>query len=310
MQIQERLAGCILGGAIGDAWGSGYENLPKRLDAHTTFYLLPPPVRAPHWQLTDDTQLTLVTLEALCQEATLTPARLATYLVEAYNQGRLTGLGASTLQALRALQIGGHWSQVGRAGEYGAGNGAAMRCAPFAFWQQYSRVELRDFCRLTHHNEEAYVGALAVVLALRAILTAQWTGTEPLLELLIAQLPDTRVRDQLLAIHALPGQPTIAEVARLGTGGYVVESVPFALFCASQVSHLGFTPMLAAIMAAGGDTDTNASLAGQLAGALLGSAHLPPSLLQRLTQVSGYAELTQAIALAQQQVVQQDSATD
>lgn len=306
MQIRERLAGCILGGAIGDAWGSGYENLPQRPDERTTFYLLPPPVRVPRWQLTDDTQLTLVTLEALCQEGFLTPSRLATYLVEAYSQGHLTGLGASTLQALRALQVGGHWSQVGRAGEYGAGNGAAMRCAPFAFWMQYSRLELRDFCRLTHHNEEAYVGALAIVLAIRAILTGQWTGAEPLLELVVAQLPDTRVRDQLLTILALPGQPTVAEVARLGTGGYVVESVPFALFCASQVPHLGFTPMLAAIMAAGGDTDTNASLAGQLAGALLGPSHLPPSLLGRLTQVSGYAELTHVVQLAQQ-VVQQDS---
>lgn len=85
MYLHERLAGCILGGAIGDAWGSGQENLPQRPPDRTTFYLLPPPVRAPRWQLTDDTQLTLVTLEALCREPALSPAHLATCLVEAYS---------------------------------------------------------------------------------------------------------------------------------------------------------------------------------------------------------------------------------
>ena len=300
MHLSERLAGCVLGGAIGDAWGSGYENLPKQAADRTTFYVVPPPVRRPHWQLTDDTQLTLLTLEALCQEPMLSPARLATCLVEAYTQGQLTGLGASTVHALRGLQVGGHWSQVGRSGEYGAGNGAAMRSAPFAFWPQLKRAQLRDFCRLTHHHEEAYVGALALVLALRAILTGQWTGAESLLAFLVPQLPDTRVRDRLLAIHALPGQPTIAEVARLGTSGYVVDSVPFALFCASQAPQLGFTPMLAAIMQAGGDTDTNASLAGQVVGALLGSAQLPPALLRQLTQVPGYTEVVQVVRIAQE----------
>jgi len=299
MHLSERVAGCILGGAIGDAWGSGYENLPKQVDERTTFYLVPPPVRRPRWQLTDDTQLTLLTLEALCQEPVLSPARLATCLVEAYTRGQLTGLGASTVHALRGLQVGGHWSQVGRGGEYGAGNGAAMRSAPFAFWPQLDRTQLRDFCRLTHHHEEAYVGALALVLAIRAVLTGQWTGAESLFALLVPQLPDTRVRDRLLAIQALPGPPTIAEVARLGTSGYVVDSVPFALFCASQAPHLGVTPMLAAIMRAGGDTDTTASLAGQVVGTLRGPAQLPPALLRQLTQVPGYAEVLRVVRLAQ-----------
>jgi ADP-ribosyl-[dinitrogen reductase] hydrolase len=284
---------------MGDAWGSGYENLPKQVDDRTTFYLVPPPVRRPRWQLTDDTQLTLRTLEALCQQPVLSPARLATCLVEAYTRGQLTGLGASTVHALRGLQVGGHWSQVGRGGEYGAGNGAAMRSAPFAFWPQLDRAQLWDFCRLTHHHEEAYVGALALVLAIRAVLSGQWTGAESLLALLVPQLPDTRVRDRLLAIHALPGPPTIAEVARLGTSGYVVDSVPFALFCAAQAPQLGFTPMLAAIMRAGGDTDTNASLAGQVVGTLLGPAQLPPALLRQLTQVPGYAEVLRVVRLAQ-----------
>ncbi|NVO85406.1 ADP-ribosylglycohydrolase family protein [Hymenobacter terrestris] len=302
MTTPERLAGCILAGAIGDAWGSGSENLPKGPD-RTTFYLQPPPRREPVWQLTDDTQLTVVTLAALCQGPLLAPATLAAHLVAAFAQGRLTGLGASTLKALRELQAGGHWSQVGREGEYAAGNGAAMRIAPFAFWPQYTRAELHDFCRITHRQVDAYVGALAVVLAIRAVLSGQWTGAEPLLDLLVPQLPDTRLRDRLLVIQALPAHTSIADVARLGTSGYVVDSVPFALFCAAQVPHLGLTETLAAIIAAGGDTDTNASLAGQIAGTLLGPHNLPPELLRKLARVEGYTSLTQALQVAQQNVV-------
>lgn len=301
MHKQERLAGCILAGAIGDAWGSGYENLPLPR-ARNTFYLQPAPLTKPVWQLTDDTQLTLVTLAALCKWPQLTPAQLATSLADAYGQDLFTGLGASTLKALRELRAGGHWSQVGRGGDYGAGNGAAMRSAPFAFWEQYSPAKLSDFCKITHGHPDAYVGALGVVLAIRAILAGHWTGAEPLLELLLPQLPDTRLRDRLLEIQALPGQPTIADVARLGTSGYVVDSVPFALFCASQVPLLGLHTMLKATISAGGDTDTNASLAGQVAGTLLGPPGIPADLLGKLRRVERYDWLHQVVQRAQQSV--------
>jgi ADP-ribosylglycohydrolase len=221
-------------------------------------------------------------------------------MANAYGRGLFTGLGASTLKALRELRAGGDWSLVGRTGEYGAGNGAAMRMAPFAFWEQYSLAELSDFCRITHHQPDAYAGALAVVLAIRASLAGHWTGSERLLALLLPQLPDTRVRDRLLEIEALPGQPTIADVSRLGTSGYVVDSVPFALFCASQVPRLGLRAMLAATIAAGGDTDTNASLARQVAGALLGQPGIPAELLGKLKRVEGYDWLQRVVQRAQQ----------
>ena len=160
-------------------------------------------------------------------------------MVEAYTREQLTGLGASTVHALRGLQVGGHWRQVGRGGEYGAGNGVAMRSAAFAFWYSLERAQLRAFCRLTHHHKEAYVGALAFGLALRAILTGQWTGAESLCALLVPQLPATRVRDRLLAIHALPGQPTIAEVARLGTSGYWLTRSPSPCFARRRPRRSG-----------------------------------------------------------------------
>ena len=74
----------------------------------------------------------------------------------------MSGLGSSTLKPLRELQVGGHWALVGRSGEYAAGNGAAMRIAPLAFKQQVDRQTLKDICSITHKNDEAYTGALAI----------------------------------------------------------------------------------------------------------------------------------------------------
>jgi ADP-ribosylglycohydrolase len=71
-----------------------------------------------------------------------------------------------------------------------------------------------------------------------------------------------------------------------------VESVPLALFAADRFGLLGFQEMLEQVIAAGGDTDTNASLAGQVAGTAVGFGGLPPRLLQRLPQ----ADLVLSIA--------------
>ena len=145
--LQKQFESCILGGAIGDAWGSSYENQTKPNNA-TTFFLGQQKEASRVWAFTDDTQMTMATCETLCTTETFDPAMLANNFVTYYRERRLTGIGASTLKAITELQAGGHWSQVGRSGEYAAGNGAAMRIAPFAFFSNITREHIRDACRI------------------------------------------------------------------------------------------------------------------------------------------------------------------
>lgn len=295
MTRQERLAGCIVGGAIGDAWGSAYENYISPHNNKNTFYLGQVKETEPLWSLTDDTQLTLITLEALFQTDKLTPETLAGRFVQYYKRGKITGIGASTLKALQELEAGGHWSQVGRSGEYAAGNGAAMRIAPFAFWDTYTREDIRDFCRITHRNDEAYTGALAVAISIQQTFNQHWTGENDLIQLLIPHLPDTNVRDRLIELSNLRSSDAIIQAAKLGTNGYVVNSVPFAIFCASQVKKVGMVTMYHQIVECGGDTDTNASIAGQIAGALVGEEALPATLKDKLKAVRDYEWLNDLV---------------
>jgi ADP-ribosyl-[dinitrogen reductase] hydrolase len=284
---RDRILGCIVGGAIGDALGASFEGQSAASAAEIW--------SGPPRRLTDDTQLTLATCEAIASAGVAEPAALAASFLRWFRAGRLTGLGASTLKALRDLDAGAHWALAGRRGERAAGNGAAMRIAPLAFCTdpqtEQGRRLIRDICRITHHSDEAYVGALAVVLAIRTSLHPEEADFH--VREIAEQLPDTSVRDRMREYGGLPPTFHLAEAAtRFGTSGYVVESVPFALFAAQQVNELGFVEMMEQVVLAGGDTDTNGSLTGQVVGSRLGLAGLPTDLVAGLPQ----AELVMRIA--------------
>ena len=265
---------------MGDSLGGAYEGRQGWVDIDDKV----------DWQLSDDTQLTLATCEAIIEnQGTADPAVIAAQFAVWHRARRVTGPGASTLKALIELAAGGHWALVGRKGERAAGNGSAMRIAPLAFCLDPSEPEarrtIRDVSRITHHHEEAYAGALAVVIAVRAAGTGSWRGAENLLHLVASGLPDTEVKDRLGAIAELAETVSLLEIAsRFGCSGYVCESVPLALCAAGRIQRLGFQPMLTELVRCGGDTDTIASMAGQVAGAALGLSGLPGHLVELLPE--------------------------
>lgn len=148
---QDSILGCILGGTIGDAAASPFEGCPP----------CPPGAdlwQDGEWQITDDTQLTLATCQALCQ-GRVDPEAIAQSMLRWHRTRRLCRPGSSTLKALRDLAEGCPWSLAGRRGEYAAGNGAAIRIAPLAMALDPTtatatgRQTVRDVCRITHHHE-------------------------------------------------------------------------------------------------------------------------------------------------------------
>jgi len=166
IEIADRARGCIIGGVIGDAMGGPFEGRPGplRFQEHNT------------WSISDDSQLPLATCESIIELGKVSPEHIAQRFVRWYRARRITRLGASSLKALRDLDAGVHWALAGAKGEMSAGNGAAMRIAPLAFHLDPAITEerqiIRDVCRITHHSEESYVGALAIVTAIRALVFA------------------------------------------------------------------------------------------------------------------------------------------
>ncbi len=286
LSVHNRIVGCLVGGALGDAIGASFEGQSPSAD-----FRIPP-----NLYVTDDTQLTLATCEALIETPSANPEAIAKRFVTWFRQRRLHGVGASTWKALTELEAGGHWALVGAVGERAAGNGAAMRIAPLAFVLDphiaSDRQTLRDICRITHRHDEAYLGALAIVLAIRHAASGG-SFHDRFLGDLVAALPDSRVRDRLSDVHhSLPSLEAYAR--RFGCSGYVVDSVPLAIVAAMHATSALET--FRQIVQCGGDTDTNASLFGQIYGAAGGPAGLPMELFPRIDDVSAVRDTVEAFA--------------
>lgn len=282
--LADRARRCLLAGALGDAWGGPYEG---RLPQTTPEF----PANA---TISDDTQLTLATCEAItAKRGRVDPEALAERFRSWFDAGRLTGLGSATLKALRDLSNGAHWALAGARGEYAAGSGAAMRVAPFAFildpHASSARRVLRDACRITHHNDEAYAGALAIAIAVRQCSVT--LGVPPdLLAAVGEALPDTAVRDRLAELAPLTDSP-VSVAARFGNTGHVVEAVPLALYIACRAAN-SIEDAARTAAWAGGDTDTIAALAAQVVGAA--GAEVPDALLSRISDYTRMVSIVDA----------------
>ena len=238
----------LIGGAIGDAFGSHYENGPFPMAY----------VEHDNWHLTDDTVLTLATARSLINAVGFDIDDMAKEYVREFQSGNIVGIGASTLKAMIELEAGCSPLDSGRKGERAAGNGAAMRCAPLCAFFDPTRYEhrrvIRTFTAMTHANDEAFSATLAIMGAL--------LGDNPI-EAAITAACDSNTRDVLLQLRETKEQ--IGQVARrIGTSGYAAESVPLAIYAASQAPNIGFKRVIIEVCCCGGDADTIASMAGQI----------------------------------------------
>jgi ADP-ribosylglycohydrolase len=274
---------CLLGGLLGDAWGGPYEGQPGPV--------VPTFPRNP--RISDDTQLVLATCEAILeQRGRVDPAAVAERFRIWFESGRLTGLGSSTLKAVRDLAAGAHWALSGARGEFAAGAGAAMRAAPLAFFLDPDRNEdrqtLRDVARITHHNDEAYAGTLAMVLAVRSSWRLASVPGD-LLARVATAIPGTAVRERIVEL----ARCTPEQSARLGVSGHVVDAVPLALRLAS-IPGVSCTDAIRSAVSFGGDTDTIASLAAQVIGA--SGAAAPRALLERVPETAVATQVFRRVA--------------
>ena len=103
-----------------------------------------------------------------------------------------------------------------------------------------------------------------------------------MIELIIDQIPDTRVRNRLIKIKEIR---SLQEIGQIGNDGYVVNSVPLAIAAANKVKEIGIEEIYLQLIKIGGDTDTNCSIAGQIAGALMGRKEIPDKLVNKLKRI-------------------------
>lgn len=297
-ELTEQVLGCVLGGAVGDALGAPFEGLwswcipdPSVLLADYAEY-----EGFPRGQYTDDTQLTVATLQSIVLLGHVDPEHIARSIARLWRSQKVVGPGGACTAAADRLLAGGHWSECGSpVGQ--AGNGTAMRTAALGLYFLSCPERLAETAarvsRITHQDPRSVAGGVAIASAAR--LMAANAGVEAV-ELCRTVAEDIRPLHAPFAdlVAGLPrhltGDPneTREYVAWSGGGSrefdrpiitpYVVPTVLAALWAVAKFPT-SWSDAVAAVIGLGGDVDTLGAIVGGLMGARLGLAAIPNHLV-------------------------------
>lgn len=296
--LRERVVGCVLGLALGDALGAPFEfrrreAIPDPLPAFELGWSGLPPGT---W--TDDTAMARNLWRSLAEHRRLDPAdvvgrHLEWFATDPPDVGNLT---RSVLRHIRDGDPDAAARYVAERGpEVSAGNGSVMYCAPLGAFRgarpELLSGEAPELSAITHWDERCGTACLAVTLATAALVR----GTEPgrAVEDAVTAVVDREGGEELEYLVAEAGRARRIDGPDMG----------FALFTAGiglQVAAEapGFEEGLRRVVALGGDTDTNGAVAGALLGAMHGRAALPPAWLRVLFDRAAIEEEAEALATA------------
>jgi ADP-ribosylglycohydrolase len=318
----DRLAGALLGLALGDALGFVVEAAPPevarayaREELARRRYGARSHAHFPFGQYSDDTQLARALLLGVRDAGGWDPAAFARRVEQLFHAGAAVGAGPGTRGAAERLRAGVHWREAGAPAPY-AGNGAAMRAAPLGILLGKDLPRLvavaTEQALVTHLDPRCAGGAVAVagaaalvarpgeldarrvvreVVDLVAAVDADMANAVAAVEGWLDLVPDQAAEH--LRRAAL--DPADGATWR-GVSTHVVPSVAWSLYAALRSPDDYWTAVCTAIEV-GGDTDTMAAMAGGIVGGRVGRNALPGELLVRLTDRGTWnAEALEALA--------------
>ena len=299
-QLVVRARGALLGLVVGNQLGVPTEGLGSAQAIRQAYPqgvrdLAPPPKGSP---FDDDAAMALLLAESLAEKGDFDAEDVAQRWVKWMKvDGR--GIGVTTQRALRLIERGTEPFEAGRLtlGPRSASNGSVMRCVPVALRyhdnvDKLVRVSTQQ-AAITHADERCTWGAAAVNLAARELLH----GNQYFLEEVLHRLEGAAPRALIEAIGRVAWeQEGDLPLAVAGEAGYVVHCVEIAFWCA--VHRPSLEEALVFLAEAGGDTDTNAAVAGALLGARDGETGIPPRWLDQLGSARGVAGLAERLIKA------------
>ncbi len=312
--LRDKIRGAMWGALVGDAAGVPYEfrradTIPPsnkiamgalEYDAHQ----YPPTHNMPAGTWSDDGSGVLA-LASACLGATthFEPEALAAGLVAWYKDGAFAvdghvfDIGNATRSAINKLIRGASWKESGCSEASSNGNGSLMRAIPLALWHVGTDAELyRDAVAasaVTHAHALATTSCGLFSILVRKILLDRYTPATCAIFAAqqVAEI-DPANFDQLdreLRKYEVPnGRP-------MGSG-YVVDSLAYALRIAKDYAKHDFTSVVRGAIRLGGDTDTTASIAGGLAGAIYGVQGIPSLWLSAMRDDGQAAKIIERLA--------------
>lgn len=273
MELLDKVKGCLVGLAVGDAVGTTLEFRQRETFEPITDMVGGGPFDLLPGQWTDDTSMALCLAHSLIHKNGFDPVdqmnRYCNWHQYGYmsSTGECFDIGATVVTALNSyMKTGNPFS--GSVDERSSGNGSLMRLAPIAIFYRDNPAELIRYAgessRTTHGSAECidackYFASLLVVAM------------------------SARKKDELLNTFYQPTTPKVSAIAsglyleksyvQLTGSGYVLESLESALWCFHKADSFEEAILLAANI--GNDADTTAAICGQVAGAFHGCTGIP-----------------------------------
>lgn len=285
MDIRDRLAGALLGTALGDALGLACEGISataiaRRFGPVERFHLL-----GTTGFVSDDTEQSALVAHALAAH----PADLPAF-IQSFRRSLLFwflrlpfGIGLATMRACLRILFG-----FSRTGVRSAGNGAAMRAGIVGVFFRDDEEKRRRFgtalAEVTHTDPRAVQGALYVAEVAAAAARAP-AGATPLscqqAARLVVTEPSLAAALDAAGDLAARGVDDGEAAKVLGSTGFILHTAALATFL--FLRH-GQVPMqaLQKTVNAGGDTDSIGAIVGAWVGALHGETGLSQPLLARI----------------------------
>ena len=316
-----KVLGCVLGGAVGDAFGYAieFDRWPTIQRKHGPKSLQQPVLHGGELVVSDDTQMTLFTLEALnlclptqrnvatdvllrpfmaaCQQAHLRwgntqgvraidLSRDGSLLYQSPAMRRRRAPGNTCLSAVRAGALGTREHPINDSN----GCGAVMRTAPIGLVQSASpELALALGCMagaLTHGHVDGWLPAGILAAMVRRLVRGEslkHSAEHALAESAHAVNGSETTTQRLLNValrYADDQVPASIAHLSLGEGWTGDEALAIAVYAAASAEDYVDAIRLAANH--DGDSDSTASIAGQLVGARDGILAVPHAWVRRL----------------------------
>jgi len=287
MTTRDRLHGCLIGLATGDAVGTTVEFKPRGTFTPLTDMVGGGPFRLPAGAWTDDTSMALCLATSLVETGRFDPQdqmeRYWRWFTEGYlsSTNRCFDIGNTIRDALTNWRSTGN-PYSGSTDPYAAGNGCLMRLAPVVmFYADDSATAIQhaqDSARTTHGAVECLDCTRLFANLLIKALSGE-SKTDILFGSLLPQVLPLAPKVQAIA----DGGYRDKTAAQIKGSGYVVNSLEAALWSFWTTDDFRSAVLCAANL--GDDADTTAAIVGQLAGAFYGVNAIPSAW--RATLVKG-----------------------
>lgn len=300
----DQLAGCLLGGALGDALGYPveFEKVSQMSQDHDFDKIVDKLI------VSDDTQMTLFTANALLLDGNL---RINTWncyqdwLETQFKQGKseLSHRPISWLMEYPEMYASrepgrtclmtlmrGIPGDLNEPINQSKGCGALMRVAPLAFIDREDLYLVAiENSALTHGHQMSHIASAALVSLLRYISEGETLCDSVSLmrqdiKRIFMDSLEVKVFDDLLQQAILASEKDFDDmeiISRLGEGWVAEETLAIALYCSLKYSN-DLKKALRVAVFHDGDSDSTGSVTGQILGTLLGAKKLPQEEIKRL----------------------------